>query len=115
VFTFGGTRQASSGGRNQTTSVPMQTGPTSEAALLGVAGYATEAGFKVTSVRAGSPAEQIFLKPGDVIVKIDGREVHSSHDIEVAIAASASGTVKLSFLNQTALGTAQSEREVKVR
>ncbi len=93
----------------------MQTGPTSEAALLGVAGYATEAGFKVTSVRAGSPAEQIFLKPGDVIVKIDGREVHSSHDIEVAIAASASGTVKLSFLNQTALGTAQSEREVKVR
>jgi len=115
VYVFGRTREASSGRGNPTTSAPMQAGPTSEAPLLGVSGYSTEAGFKITSVRAGSPAAQIYLKAGDTILRIDGRDVHSSHDIEVAIAASANGTVKVCFLNQTPLGTAQSEREVKVR
>jgi|SRR6266850_900734 len=94
---------------------PTRTAPGGEAPLLGVEGYASESGFKITSVRAGSPAGQIYLKAGDVIVRIDGRDVHNSHDIEAAIAASASGTAKLSFLTQTGLGTAQSEREVKVR
>ncbi len=114
VIRFGGIRGASSGGRNQTTSVPIQTGPASEAALLGVSGYATDTGFKISSVRAGSPAAQIYLNPGDTIFEIDGRDVHSSHDIEAAIAASASGTVKVTFRNHEALG-AKSEREVKVR
>jgi len=114
VYVFGGRREASSGGRNQTTNVPIQTGPASEAALLGVSGYATDTGFKITSVRAGSPAAQIYLGPGDTIFQIDGRDVQSSHDIEAAIAASASGTVKVTFRNHEALG-AKSEREVKVR
>jgi len=114
VYVFGGRREASSGGRNQTTNVPIQTGPASEAALLGVSGYATDTGFKITSVRAGSPAAQIYLSPGDTIFQIDGRDVQSSHDIEAAIAASASGTVKVTFRNHEALG-AKSEREVKVR
>ena len=114
VFTLGGTREASSGGRGQTTSAPIQTAPASEAALLGVSGYATDTGFKITSVRAGSPAAQIYLSPGDTIFQIDGRDVQSSHDIEAAIAASASGTVKVTFRNHEALG-AKSEREVKVR
>ncbi len=114
VYVFGGRREASSGGRNQTTNVPIQTGPASEAALLGVSGYATDIGFKITSVRAGSPAAQIYLSPGDTIFQIDGRDVQSSHDIEAEIAASASGTVKVTFRNHEALG-AKSEREVKVR
>ncbi len=114
VYVFGGRREASSGGRNQTTNVPIQTGPASEAALLDVSGYATDIGFKITSVRAGSPAAQIYLSPGDTIFQIDGRDVQSSHDIEAAIAASASGTVKVTFRNHEALG-AKSEREVKVR
>jgi len=116
VFSFGGTRQASSGERNQTTIVPIQTGPTSEAALLGVSGYSTEAGFRITSVRTDSPAAQISLNPGDIISHIDGREVHSSRDIESAIAASISGTVKVSCLVQTTdVGMVHTEREVKVR
>jgi outer membrane immunogenic protein len=128
VFTFGGTREASSGARNQTGSAPTQTGrnqaagaptqtgPTSEAALLGVSGYATDAGFKITSVQAGTPAAQIYLNPGDIISNIDGREVHSSRDIESAIAASTSGTIKVSCLIQTtAVGMVHVEREVKVR
>jgi membrane-associated protease RseP (regulator of RpoE activity) len=121
TYKFGGrnkitshVRQASSKVGNQTTSVPVQATPTSEAALLGVSGYATDAGFKITSVRAGSPAAQNYLNPGDTIFKIDGRDVQSSHDIEAAIAASTSGTVKVTFHNQTAFG-ARSEREVRVR
>jgi len=114
VYVFGGRREASSGGRNQTTNVPIQTGPASEAALLVVAGYATDIGFKITSVRAGSPAAQIYLSPGDTIFQIDGRDVQNSHDIEAAITTSASGTVKITFRNHEALG-AKSEREVKVR
>jgi membrane-associated protease RseP (regulator of RpoE activity) len=116
TYKFGGTRQAGSGGKSRATSAPTQTEPASEAALLGVSGYATEAGFKITSVRAGSPAAKIFLKPEDVVSQIDGREVHSSRDIEAAIAASASGTIKVSCLIHTAvLGMMPSEREVKVR
>ena len=89
---------------------------TSEAPLLGVSGYAIENGFKVTSVRSGSPAAQIALNPGDMVTHIDGREVHSNRDIEAAIAASTSGTIKVSCLTQTtAVGMVNTEREVKVR
>ena len=79
-------------------------------------GYLNEVGFKITSVRAGSPAAQISLNPGDIISNIDGREVRSSRDIESAIAASTSGTIKVSCLIQTtAVGMVHAEREVKVR
>ncbi len=96
----------------QRTSTSPQTANSSEAALLGVAGYATDKGLSVTSVRAGSPAEQIGIKPGDVVSKIDGQQVHSSHDIESAIGANPNGTVKVSYL---ILGAWLTEREAKVR
>ena len=106
---------ATAGKRN----VPAQTGQAQaggEGALLGVTGYLNEVGFKITSVRADSPAAQISLNPGDIISNIDGREVHSSRDIESAIAASTSGTIKVSCLIQTtAVGMVHVEREVKVR
>ena len=102
VYTIGGTGQGSSRLRNQTSTVqrtssaqvqqasstPVQTRSTSEAALLGVSGYETESGFKITTIRPGTPAAQISLNPGDVILRVDGREVYSSREIEAAIAAS---------------------------
>ena len=108
VFTPGGERHT---GRREGEKIPNS----SAAGSLGVAGYAAEEGFKLTSVSAGSPAERIFLKAGDVISKIDGKEVHSSGDIESVIAASPTGTVKVSCLIQTAMGMMPSEREIKVR
>ena len=89
-----------------------QIAATSEAALLGVAGYASDNGFTVTSVWGGSPAAQGGIKAGDIISKIDGKQVHSSLDIEAAIAANASGTVKLGYLIR---GTWLTERDIKVR
>jgi hypothetical protein len=124
VYTLGGTSQGSSRLRNptprisaqQTSSTPAQSEPTSEAALLGVSGYEYQAGFKITAVRVGSPASQLPLNPGDVILKIDGREVHNSREIESAIAASTSGTIIVSYLFQTtAVGMAGAEREVRIR
>jgi S1-C subfamily serine protease len=99
----------------QPPAVPAQTATTSEAALLGVVGHATENGFEVTSVRSGSPAEDILLKPGDVISKINDTEVHGGREIESAIAASSTGAIKVTGLTQTAMGMIPFEREVKVR
>jgi PDZ domain-containing protein len=82
---------------------------------LGVTGKATAEGFQVTDVREGSPAGFIFLIPGDVIQKIDGKDVHSGADIEMAIAASASGKVVVVGLTKTNLGAIQFEREAKIR
>jgi membrane-associated protease RseP (regulator of RpoE activity) len=116
VYTFGRMRGASAEASAQEASAPLQTGPTSEAPLLGVSGRATEVGFRITSVRAGSPAAQLFLNPGDIVTRIDDREVRSSVEIESAIAASASGTIKVTCLIQTtAVGMVVSERQVKVR
>ena len=124
VYTFGGTGQGRLDRRNQASRAlgqrastePVQTGSTGEAASLGVFGYESEYGFKITSVRAGSPAAQIYLNPGDIILKIDGREVHNSRDVESAIAASTSGTIRVSCLVQTtAVGMVGAEHEVKVK
>ena len=62
--------------------MPIESAPAGKSALLGVSGYATEAGFKITLVRAGSPAALTYLNLGESIVRIDDREVQSSHDIE---------------------------------
>jgi hypothetical protein len=124
VYTIGGSGLGRAGRLTQTSSVPsqrastapVQTVPTSEAALLGVSGFESQSGFKITSVQTGSPAAQIFLNPGDVILKINSREVHSSREIESAIAASTSGTIRISCLVQTtAVGIVATERDVRVR
>jgi S1-C subfamily serine protease len=137
VFRFGGTAQArqrgvtsvqretppvANTGQGGITSVQRETPPvanTGEAPLLGVVGYATDEGLKVTSVRPGSPAEKIFLKPGDVISKIDDKEVKNGRDIESAVAASTSGTIKVTGLDKAEIGgygdMIQFERKIKVR
>jgi membrane-associated protease RseP (regulator of RpoE activity) len=84
----------------------------SEAALLGVVGCGSEGGLKVTTVRPGSPAAQVGITPGDIVTMIDGRPVQNSRDIELAIAASTTGIVKITY---SIKGNWATVREVKVR
>ena len=115
VYAFGGKGAPIARQPERAGAAPTPVPNSSEAALLGVVGYATDDGFKVTSVPTGSPAEQIFLKPGDVISKIDGKDVHSGRDVESAIAATEGERITVSGLTQTAVGMLAFEREVKVR
>ena len=64
-----------------------------EPEVFGVFGVATENGFQITSVQPVSPAQQIFLNPGDLITKINGRDVYNSDEIQSAIAASTGARV----------------------
>ena len=109
VFTFGGTREVvSRPARRKAGPSPAS----SEAAPLGVFGNAGDNGFAVTSVRAGSAAAQAGIEPGDIVTAIDARPVHTSGDIESAIATSQTGTIRVSFLVKGAWLT---EKDVKVR
>ena len=71
----------------------------SEAPILGVSGCATADGLKITLVQPGSPGVNAGINPGDIVVKIDGRPVQSGRDIELAIAASQTGTITVGYLN----------------
>lgn len=108
-------------GREPSTSSPsneaIASRPSGEsvALSLGLTGYGTGEGFKVTSVREGSPAAQIFIRPGDTLSKIGDRAVKTGEDIDSAITASTTPTVKITGLTQTAVGMIQFEREVKIR
>jgi opacity protein-like surface antigen len=115
VFTFGGTRESSARTSDHPERTPRAaTGceVSGEAALLGVVGCSDDNGVKVTSVLPGSPASQAGISSGDTITDIDGRPVRSSRDIEAAIAANTSGTIKIRYMIRGAWLT---EREVKVR
>jgi hypothetical protein len=83
-----------------------------EAALLGVTGCSISSGFEVSSVRSGSPAAAAGISPGDVITSIDGRAVRDSREIEQAIAANTTGSIKIGYLLK---GSWSTEREVKTR
>ena len=121
VFTIGGTRSRNSNGPSPAPHSPSQAAPTpppapkNETTSLGVAGYTTGDGFKVTSVREGSPAAQIFIRPGDVILKIDDRGVKTGENINSAVSASASGVVAVTGLTQTVVGPVQFDRKARVR
>jgi len=112
VYTFGDTREANTrSADHQKPAVPQCEG-SSEAALLGVMGCGDGTGVKVTSVLPGSPASQAGISPGDTITDIDGRPVRSNRDIEAAIAANTTGTVKIRYMIRGAWLT---EREAKIR
>jgi S1-C subfamily serine protease len=83
-----------------------------EAALLGVMVCPADGGLRVTSVRSGSPAARAAILPGDIVTSIDGTPVRISNDIETAMAANTSGTVKVGYLIQ---GNFLVEHEAKVR
>jgi opacity protein-like surface antigen len=112
VYTFGGRREASTRSTDHQKPALPQCEGSSEAALLGVMGCGDGTGVKVTSVLPGSPASQAGISPGDTITDIDGRPVRSSHDIEAAIAANATGTVKIRYMIR---GVWLTEREAKIR
>lgn len=84
----------------------------SQTPILGVSGCANGTGLRVTSIRADSPAARAGINPGDIVVKIDGRPVQSGRDIELAIAASSTGTITVGYLIK---GTWLTERQVTVR
>ena len=66
-------------------------------------------------MRADSPAAEAYFRAGDTIAKIDGRKVHTAADVESAALASANGTLKVSYLVRSNIGTMGSEKEVKIR
>jgi putative serine protease PepD len=70
-------------------------------------------GLKITSIQPGSPGAQAGIKPGDTVVKIDGRPVQSGRDIELAIAASQTGIITVSYL--IIRDTLLTEQKVSVR
>ncbi len=109
VFAFGGVRHE---GRTGSTSAPREAVASTEAPLLGVSGYPVEYGFRITSVRLGSPAAQAGLQAGDVIEKIDGQTVNTSQGIEQAVATSKTGIIRVSYLVQD---NWLAERDVRVR
>lgn len=57
----------------------------SNKAMLGVTTEKTEEGVEVKSVTKESAAEKIGLKEGDIITKIDGKEINSSDDLSEII------------------------------
>jgi len=86
--------------------------PVSDVPILGVSGCATGNGLRVTKVQAGSPGAHAGINPGDIVVKIDGRPVGSGRDIELAIAASQTGTIIVGYLVK---GNWLTEHEIKLR
>jgi membrane-associated protease RseP (regulator of RpoE activity) len=128
VFTFGGGRRANRPALvgpvapiAQSTAQPPAQPPAqapavaplaskSETTSFGVVGYATDEGFKVTSVRDGSVAERIYIFIGDVIWEIDGKPVRSGQDVDAAFAANKGGTIKVRNEN-----VIPSVRELKLR
>ena len=66
---------------------------------FGISGNTSEQGFKVSSVRVGSPAAELGLQAGDVLVRVDCRPVHNLQDLESAFGGSTS-TLWVSYLIQ---------------
>jgi S1-C subfamily serine protease len=55
------------------------------AAGLVLGSAAPGAGARVRSVRAGSPADQAGLEPGDVVITAGGHDVRSDEDLRAAL------------------------------
>jgi opacity protein-like surface antigen len=112
-YIFGGTGEsAPPSSQSRTKRVVEPCEPVSEAPILGVSGCATGNGLRVTKIQAGSPGAHAGITPGDIVVKIDGRPVESGRDIDLAIAASQTGTITVGYLVK---GNWLTEQEIKVR
>jgi hypothetical protein len=83
-----------------------------DAGLLGASGSAAGQGVRVASVRDGSPAAQLGIHPGDVVLRIDCQPVHSNADIESALTANSNGAPWISYLIK---GAWLSEQQIKLR
>src|SRR3990172_5043189 len=63
------------------------------AALAKQEGLTVEEGAWVRRVEAGSPAEAAGLRPGDVLVAVDGVPIGRPHDLRTLVSARAPGEV----------------------
>jgi S1-C subfamily serine protease len=79
----------------------QSTSPGNGQEWFGATGSASDKGLAVSSVRGGSPAEQLGLQAGDVVVRVDCRPIRNAQDVDSALAGS-SGTVWVSYLIQGA-------------
>lgn len=59
--------------------------PTHDRPRLGVNGYATCRGYKITRVSCGSVAERMGLECGDIIMSINGCDIDSTRDLVNAL------------------------------
>ena len=67
-------------------------GTVSDDQVIGLGLSDTELGRVVTSVDPGSPADRARIRWGDLILRADGRVVHSPHDVDAALRRHAPGT-----------------------
>ncbi len=81
-------------------------------AHFGAAGDASSSGVLVKSVQPGSLALQAGIHAGDTVTRIGCQDVHSSTEIDSAIAANTGETLWVSYLIQ---GSWLSEKPVKMR
>jgi serine protease Do len=62
--------------------------------------YRLEKGALITSVGQNMPAQDAGLKPGDVIIRLDGKDVESTRDVVTRIATKAPGdAIKIDIVN----------------
>lgn len=87
---------------------PLETGYVT---ALGLLGYETADGFKVTAVHEGSPAAKAYIQAGDVVTKINGKPVKTAKEIDGGCHGS---EVTVTGLTATALGSVVFERQVNL-
>jgi opacity protein-like surface antigen len=111
VFKIGGTHENLA--RIATQNPQPRTSQGEDAPLLGVRVYERRdrGGVVVAAVRDPSPAAGAGIKVGDVIMSIDNQAVQSGHDIESAVAANKTGTVRLMYFES---GVVQSFKDIKI-
>jgi membrane-associated protease RseP (regulator of RpoE activity) len=122
VFTFGGRTQETAAieipkdatgvkdkdSRNRTNTRSQET------KALGVVGYPTAAGFEVVSVTPASVASRLYLRPGDVIVRVNDAPASDASAIDAAVQAG-EGKVRVNGLTRTILAIIPFERETDLR
>jgi len=69
----------------------------SSASWLGVTGTPSDRGLTVATVRPDSPAAQIGVRPGDLLVRINCQQIRSTQDIASAV-TNTPGPVWVSFM-----------------
>jgi hypothetical protein len=64
---------------------------------FGASGTASDRGLFVTSVRSDSPAAQIGVRPGDIVVRVNCQRIRTAQDVESAV-NNAIGPIWVSFM-----------------
>ncbi len=77
------------------TSVPAASG--NSTSWFGANGSTSDQGLAVGSVRSDSPAAQIGVRPGDIVVRVNCQQVHTAQEIESAV-NNTTGPVWVSYM-----------------